>query len=271
MSRFSRDGTGRISNGVEYNSMKKDRTRSSRDNRPSATIAEMPFRELVETDTELKQLRAEYATQSAKKRRLAAQWAYDSAQALMIMATALDDPDWSGPTWRDPVAPLAIDPEYAPALLTVASLEHQYGRVDEAMSLFLKLTTLRTELDVLPDVIEQAAQFLINANDIANAEQLYAAAVSAFPQVALYHSGVGYCIGKSGRNEEAVAHMRRAVDLEPENSYLLNDLGFGLLEAGQYEEAEKTLRRSVELAPAGYALPARNLEYLMRLRAAATP
>ncbi len=229
----------------------------------------MPFRELVQTDAELRSLREEYATQPAKQRRMAAQWAYDSAHASMLMARALKDSDWADPSWHDAAAPLAIDPEYAPAILTVGSLEYQYGRVDEAMLLFLKLPTCRADLDALPEIIDQAGEFLIDAEDLANAEQLYAAAVSAFPQVALCHTGLGCCAGKNGRKEEAVAHARRAVDLEPENCRLLNDLGYSLIESRQYEEAEKTLRRAVELAPADYALPAGNLEYLMQVRTTA--
>ena len=111
----------------------------------------------------------------------------------------------------------------------------------------------------MPEIIDQAADFLIDAEDLANAERLYAAAVNAFPQVALYHAGLGYCAGKNGRKEEAVAHARQAVNLEPENSRLLNDLGYSLIESRQYEEAEKTLRRAVELAPADYMLPATSL------------
>lgn len=160
-------------------------------------------------------------------------------------------------------------PEYAPAILTVGSLEYQYGRVDEAMLLFLQLTTLRADLDELPEIIDRAGEFLIDAKGLANAERLYAAAVSAFPQIVLYHAGLGYCAGKNGRKEEAVTQARRAADLEPENCWLLNDLGYSLIESRQYEEAEKTLRRAVELAPADYMLPAGNLEYLMQVRTTA--
>ena len=248
------------------NSMKKTSQHSGQSSRPSSTLAEMPFRELIQTDVELRKLREQYASQSAEKRRRAAEWAYDSAHASMLMADALKEPDWCDPTWHDSAAPLAIDPEYASAILTVGSLEYQYGRVDEAMLLFLKLTTLRADLDVLPEIIDQAGEFLIDAKDLANAERLYSAAVSDFPQVAIYHSGLGYCAGRNGRKEEAVAHAQRAVDLEPENCKLLNDLGYSLIESRQYEEAEKTLRRAVELAPADYTLPAGNLEHLMRLR-----
>ena len=50
----------------------------------------------------------------------------------------VNKPDWVHPAWHDAAAPLAIDPEYAPAMLSVGSLEYQYGRVEEGMALFLK-------------------------------------------------------------------------------------------------------------------------------------
>ena len=229
----------------------------------------MPFRELVQTNAELKKLREQYANQPAEQRRLAAQWAYDAAHASTLMATALGESDSDDQSWQGAAAPLAIDPEFAPAILTVGSLEYQYGRVDEAMVLFMKLTTFQADLDELPEIIDRAGDFLIDAKDLANAQRLYAAAVSAFPQVAVYHGGLGYCAGKNGRKEEAVAYARRAVDLEPENCRHLNDLGYSLIESRQYEEAEKVLRRAIELAPADYTLPAGNLEHLMQIRTTA--
>lgn len=222
----------------------------------------MPFRELVQADAELRKLREEYAAQPAKQRRMAAQWAYDSAHASMLMAGAFEEPDWGDSSWREQAIPLAIDSEFAPAILTVGSLEYQYGRVDEAMVLLLKLTTLNAELDALPEIIDQAGEFLIDAKDFANAERLYTAAVGAFPQVALYHGGLGYCAGKSGRKEEAVLHARRAVELEPENCRFMNDLGYSLIESRQYEDAERMLQRAMDLAPADYALPAGNMAWL---------
>ena len=153
-----------------------------------------------------------------------------------------------------------------PVMLTVGSLEYQYGRVEEAMALFLKLTTLPADTEDLQEIIDKAGDFLINQSDYVNAGQLYAAAVRAHPQVALYHVGLGYCAAEGGRMEESVAHHRRADDFEP-NSYLhLNDLGYSLLEAGQYDEAEKVLQRAIQLAPPDYDLAQGNLEHLRKMR-----
>jgi tetratricopeptide (TPR) repeat protein len=246
--------------------MRRSKTSSRKRWRRRETLAEIPFHKLVEKDAELKKLRAEYAHLPAEKRRRAAQWAHDSAHASMLMAQAVNNPDLVHPAWHDAAAPLAIDAEYAPAMLTVGSLEYQYGRVEEAMELFLKLTTLPADTEDLAEIIDKAGDFLIDQDDHVNAGRLYAAAVRAYPQVALYHVGLGYCVAESGRMEESVAHHRRAVELEPNNYLHLSDLGYSLLEAGQYDEAEDVLQRAVELAPPDYDLAKGNLEHLQKVR-----
>ena len=185
----------------------------------------------------------------------------------MLFAEAVNELDRLRPAWHDTVVPLAIDPRYAPAMLSVGSLEYQYGRVEEAMTLFLQLTTLRADTQDLPEILDKAGDFLLDQNDHLHADQLYAAAVRAYPEVALYHGGLGYCAGKLGRMEEAVAHQRRALELDPNNYRLLNDLGYSLLQAGHYDEAEGVLQRAVQLAPPEYDLAKANLEHLRKVRA----
>ena len=133
----------------------------------------------------------------------------------MLMAEAVNKPDLVHPPWHDAATPLAIDPEYAPAMLAVGSLEYQYGRIEEAMALFLKLTTLPADTEDLPEIIDEAWDFLIDQGDHVNAGQLYAAAVNAYSQVALGRFGLGYCAAIGGRMDESVMHHRRAVELEP--------------------------------------------------------
>jgi tetratricopeptide (TPR) repeat protein len=229
-------------------------------------LDQIPFRELVEKDPELKSLRAQYATATAEERRRAAEWAYDSAHAGMLFAQAVNEPDWIHPAGHDAAAPLAIDPEFAPAILTVSSLEYRYGRVEEAMALFLKLTTMPADTEELTEIIDKAGDFLTDQDDFVNAGNLYAVAARAYPDVALYHVGLGYCVAEMGRMEESVTHHRRAVELEPDNYSHLNDLGYSLLEAGEYDEAEEVLQRAVQLAPPEYNRAMGNLEYLRQLR-----
>jgi tetratricopeptide (TPR) repeat protein len=248
--------------------MKKRRKRSAKARR-TPTLAEIPFRELVQKDPELRQAREQYATQPASERRKAAEWALDNAQASMLFAQATGRTEMVHPAWHDAAVPLAIDPQYPAAMLAVGSLEYQYGRPDEAVKLFLELTALPADAEDLPEVIDKAGDFLIDQDDCINAEKLYAAAAAAHPEIAIFHIGLGYCVSENGRKEEALVHHQRSVELEPDNYLHLNDLGYALIEAGRYDEAERVLRRAVQLAPPDYGLAKGNLEHLKELRSSA--
>lgn len=234
------------------------------------------FQECVRLDGGLAGLRAEYARKSAKTRRCTAEWEYDSSLSVSMFGNALaaggrDPLPFGEPCWPDGVLSLAIDPRYAPALLTVGSLEYQVGRKAEAMQLFLALTELSAKEPDLPIIIDKAGDFLLDQKDVRRAHDLYAAAEQAFPDVAMYPAGLGYCLGKQGKPEEAVAKARRASELEPASAWHLNDLGWSLFQAGQPEEAIRILDRAVALAPEHYDLPRENLRYVKAKLAKPTP
>ncbi len=246
--------------------MKKKRKTPTKRRRESPSLAEIPLRELVELDDELRSLREQYADVPAEKRRRAAEWAHDSAHAGMLFAQATGVTDMVHPAWHDAAAPLVIDPSFAPAMLTVGSLEYQYGRADEALSVFLELTTLPPDTEDLAEIIDKAGDFLIDQEDTLRAEQLYAAAVRAYPEVAVYRVGLGYCLAQAGQFDESVAQHQRAVELEPDNYLHLNDWGYSLLQIGLLDEAEQVLQRAVKLAPPDYTLAKGNLEHLRKIR-----
>jgi tetratricopeptide (TPR) repeat protein len=58
--------------------------------------------------------------------------------------------------------------------------------------------------------------------------------------------------GREGRNEEAAAHMRKALAIYPEYLMARNDLGTYLLALGQLEEATETLEEAIKLAPKAF-------------------
>jgi hypothetical protein len=128
----------------------------------------MPFTQLVQTDSGLAEARREYAAKSPAHRRAAAQWEYDSAMANDLFAAALGRTgcENSPPPRLDAgVLALAIDPLFAPALLTVGSLEYQYGRIEAAMGLFLTLTSLPQDEPDLVEIVDKAGDFLLDQND----------------------------------------------------------------------------------------------------------
>ncbi len=203
-------------------------------------------------------------------RRAAADWSYHESIATRAFDLALvgagQEPFADSP-WPEGVLALAIDPLYAPALLTVGSIEYQLGREEEGFEMLMRLTTLPDNEPDLHIIIDKGGDCMLDEHDIAGALKLYQAASNRFPDVALYHIGLSFCHGKLGNHAEAVAHARRADELEPDNPEHLNDLGWSLLEADQLDEAEEALRRAIARSPETYDLPRNNLETVLEKRA----
>ncbi|MBI4482677.1 MAG: tetratricopeptide repeat protein [Acidobacteria bacterium] len=220
----------------------------------------------MKEDRELARARREYARVAPERRRAAADWVYHGAIASRMFAGLLGDGTADADPWRGEVMALAIDPLFAPALLTVGSLEYEMGRPEEAMDLFFTLTTLPEETEDLAEIVVEAGDFLIDHEEISGALDLSEAAVLAYPRVALFHNSLSYCLGKLGRHDKALEHARRAVELEPNNHKLANDLGWSLVEAGSYDEAQPVLERAIALSPPEYTLPVENLKELARRR-----
>lgn len=58
--------------------------------------------------------------------------------------------------------------------------------------------------------------------------------------------------GRGGRAEEAVAHLRKALEIFPDYLMARNDLGTHLLALGRLDEAAEELRRAVRLDPKAF-------------------
>ena len=223
------------------------------------------FSVAITRDSGLKSLRIEYAHAASQKRRMAAQWEYDSSMASDLFSMALlksGAETLPQSKWPPGFLALAIDPLFAPAHLTVGSLEYQHGFLKEAMELFLTLTKLPEIEEDLAEIIDKAGNFLLDHKDFKNALELYLSGERAYPNQALNYIGSGYCFYKLGNIEEAIRKEWRAVELEADNHLYLNDLGYSLLEAGLLEEAESVLKRSISLAPPEYQFARNNLELL---------
>jgi len=230
----------------------------------------LPFLTIVKKDKELSNIRREYASKSKFERRKAADWEYHSEIANGFFNDALAKTGKEGfgrSYWPSGVISLAIDPLYAPTILTVGSIEYQVGRIKESMDLFLTLTKLPKDTEELSTIIDKAGDFLIDNDDFDNALILYTAAEKAFSNNALYLISSGYCLGKLGRYMDSVKKHRYAVVVEPNNYKHLNDHGYSLLEAGKFEEAEQFLIKSISLAPKDYEFHHNNLKDLRKRKA----
>ncbi len=228
-----------------------------------------PFSTLVKDNSALAALRHHHASMPARERRMAADWEYNSEMATEIFNHSIAMSGEEGLPklfWPSGVVALAIDPRYAPAILTVGSIEYQLGRIEEAMKLLNQLVKLPNDEEDLSVIIDKAGDFLIDQRDYENALALYCAAEKSYPDQAVYLIGAGYCLGKLGRHEESIEKHRQADLLEPDNYIHLNDLGFTLFEAGKFDEAEKVLQRSISLAPEDYEFARNNLRELRKQR-----
>jgi tetratricopeptide (TPR) repeat protein len=233
--------------------------------------AKQCFAEHLARDPELSALRAEYAGESATKRRKAAGWAYDESIASSLFRAAIAHlpnarENWPAPAWPAGFEALAIDPEYAPALLTVGGYELACGRKAEGMELLLQLTRLSPKTEDWIEIIDEAGQALMDGGDAANTCKLYEAALEASPGEQAFITGLGWALCRAGKQQDALPWLERAVANDPNNSTVLNDYGWGLAELGRFDEAQKVLEKAIQLAPAEDDLPANNLARLQQLR-----
>ena len=154
-------------------------------------------------------------------------------------------------------------PTYAPAILSMGSVEYQLGRIAEGRELFQSLLSLPKNTTDIREIIDEAGTFLTRIEAYEDGMALYRAAVKRYPDVAALWQGLGYCASHAGLHEEAVPANQRALELEPENQKLVNDLGWTLFQAGRFAEARETLERAVSMDPSD-ALAAENLRFCMR-------
>ena len=154
-------------------------------------------------------------------------------------------------------------PTYAPAILTMGSVEYLLGRIAEGRELFQSLLSLPKNTTDIRQIIDEAGTFLTRIEAYEDGMALYRAAVKRYPDVAALWEGLGYCASNAGFDEEAIPANQRALELEPENQKLVNDLGWTLFRADRFVEARETLERAVSMDPSD-ALAAENLRLCMR-------
>jgi len=132
-------------------------------------------------------------------------------------------------------------PTYAPAILSLGSVEYQLDRAKEGRRLFL--LDLADDTADLQEIIDKAGDFLISIGAYSDGLALYRAATRRFPAVAVFHQGLGCCAGHA----EALVAAEVALALEPSNQELVNDLGYSLYLVGRLEEARTVLERAAAM------------------------
>jgi tetratricopeptide (TPR) repeat protein len=158
----------------------------------------------------------------------------EAAYANSIFRSAIGD---SAGCIRALERAIEIKPTYAPAVLSMGSVEYQRNRKVTGRKLLLSLVAMPDDAADIAAIIDKAGDFLIGIREYADGLELYRAAARRFPEVAVMHQGRGCCAGHMGEREEAVSASRRALELEPDNQRFVNDLGWSLAQSGALQEA----------------------------------
>ena len=79
---------------------------------------------------------------------------------------------------------LRLKPDYAPAILSIGSIEYQRKRRARGRRLFFSLLALPEDTEDLSEIIDKAGSFLIDIEEYADGLQLFREAASKFPEVA---------------------------------------------------------------------------------------
>lgn len=135
-------------------------------------------------------------------------------------------------------------------LRSATSLE-QIGRADGAIDILKGMVNERTDR---PDALIQLGDVLRIQQDYAPAADAYDKAIERLggkTQVGwrlLYRRGIAH--ERAGEWNKAEADFLQALEIEPEQPYVLNYLGYSWVDMGMnFDQAEDMLKRAVELQP----------------------
>jgi tetratricopeptide (TPR) repeat protein len=82
------------------------------------------------------------------------------------------------------------------------------------------------------------------------AEEVFKKILAGDPSNATVLNYLGYMLADRGlRLEEALGHVKKAVELEPQNGAYLDSLGWAYFKLGNYDLAEENLRKATERIP----------------------
>lgn len=137
------------------------------------------------------------------------------------------------------------------ARLRVAANLDAAGRTEEALG---ELQAMATERPERVDALAQRGDILRAHDRFAEAVQAYDAAVGRLPQVQPRHWSLLFnraiALERSGQIDRAEADLRRTLELQPDEPYVLNYLGYTWLEHGRnLQEARRLIEKAARLRP----------------------
>jgi TolB-like protein/DNA-binding winged helix-turn-helix (wHTH) protein/Flp pilus assembly protein TadD len=153
---------------------------------------------------------------------------------------------------------IAADPSYAPAYSGLADAyalaggwEYEVLPTQEAMPRAREAATKAVVLDPLLAEAHTSLAFSLDQYpwDWAGAEKEFRRALDLNPGYATAHHWYGYHLMMMGRNDEGIAELRRAQNLDPLSLIISAGLADVLYIAHRLDEAQRELQKTLEMDP----------------------
>ena len=141
-------------------------------------------------------------------------------------------------------------PEDREVYITLAQMNSRLKRWPEAETAIAEAGKLSTR-----DEEKEYVTFLLGSmyerqKKYDAAEEMFKKVLTGNPTNATVLNYLGYMLADRGlRLEEALGHVKKAVELEPQNGAFLDSLGWAYFKLGNYDLAEENLRKATERIP----------------------
>ena len=148
-----------------------------------------------------------------------------------------------------------LDPAYALAYVGLSdAYRHSvyYEGVDPSDVFPLAKRALETALqinDQLGEAYATMGTLKSSARDYTGAEADFLRAIELSPNYLPSYNWYALLLGFQGRDEDALAILRKGLALDPLSAVIRNNIGFTLSATGQFDEARKTFERGIEMHP----------------------
>ena len=139
---------------------------------------------------------------------------------------------------------IELRPGYAPAWMTLGSLERKKGKLDQALTAFEKVIALSPTYQ---PAYALSGAVLVRLKRYEEAVPRLQKAVELDGDDMQSVANLGVALRKLGKNAEAIAAMNAAVERHPDDADLLNNLAVALRQERRYEEAIVHLQHALEL------------------------
>lgn len=137
---------------------------------------------------------------------------------------------------------VALDPDLEPAFYRLGSLCLRLGRAEEGQK------NLRRYRELKAAAHFREGESYLSKNDIQRALREYERALDAHPALIDAHARLGRLYVQAGRPGEALAHARRAAELEPK-AFRYANVAWVSWQTGALEEARRWIDRALALDP----------------------